>query len=116
MAPKKGGAGGGGGGGDDDDQSPRGLNSEEASRLNEMEHRVAGLEDQLAKAMEEVRDARSREMGIMNVVRDVITHLATVEKGLWSGSEPANRQNPTVPLAIQTLRQEYYTCSSTLTK
>ena len=48
-----------------------------------MESRIAGLEDQLAKALDEVRDARSREMGIMNVVRDVITHLASVEKGVY---------------------------------
>jgi osomolarity two-component system response regulator SKN7 len=67
---------------DEDETSPRnGLNSEDANRLNEMENRVMTLEDQLSKALDEVRDARSREMGIMNVVRDVIVHLATIEKG-----------------------------------
>lgn len=85
VVPKK--AGGGGGAGnpanamDEDETSPRGLSSEDANRLNEMENRVMTLEDQLSKALDEVRDARSREMGIMNVVRDVIVHLATVEKG-----------------------------------
>jgi hypothetical protein len=46
-----------------------------------MESRVASLEDQLAKAIDEVEGARTREMGIMNVLRDVVGHLGTVEKG-----------------------------------
>ena len=85
MPKKSGGGNTGGNAGnamDEDETSPRnGLSSEDASRLNEMENRVMSLEDQLSKALDEVREARSREMGIMNVVRDVIVHLATIEKG-----------------------------------
>ena len=40
-----------------------------------------GLEDRLANALDEVQDARSREMGLLVVIREVISHLATVEKG-----------------------------------
>jgi osomolarity two-component system response regulator SKN7 len=82
VVPKKslGGA-GTGAAADDDENSPRGLNGEDAHRLNEMESRVMGLEDQLARALDEVREARMREMGLMNVMRDMIGHLGAVEQG-----------------------------------
>ena len=82
MVPKKSlGGGGGGAAADDEENSPRGLNGEESNRLNEMESRVMGLEDQLARALDEVREARTREMGLMSVMREVIGHLGAVEQG-----------------------------------
>lgn len=46
-----------------------------------MENRIAALEDQLAKAVDDVQEARSREMGIANVLRDVIGHMGNIERG-----------------------------------
>lgn len=40
-----------------------------------------GLEDQLARALDEVREARTRENGLMSVMREMIGHLGAVEQG-----------------------------------
>ena len=45
-----------------------------------MESRVTGLEDQLAKALDEIHHAKSREAGLMNVVREMIGQLASMEQ------------------------------------
>ena len=50
-------------------------------RLLEMEQRINGLEDRLAKALDEVQEARSRELGVISVMREVVVHLAAVERG-----------------------------------
>lgn len=52
-------------------------------RMMEMDNRVRMLEDSLARAMEEVADARNREVGLIGVLREVIGHLATNERGEW---------------------------------
>lgn len=57
------------------------MTNEDTSRLIEMDNRVAGLEDRLANALDEVQEARSRETGMMIVMREVIGHLASLEKG-----------------------------------
>jgi len=57
------------------------MSNEDASRLMEMENRVMGLEDRLANALDEVQEARSREIGLMMVMREVLGHLASVDKG-----------------------------------
>lgn len=58
--------------------------SEDVGRLNEMESRIASLEDQLSKAVDELQEARSREMGFANLLRDVIGHLSSIERGAFS--------------------------------
>ena len=65
-----------------------GINAEDHGRLVDMEHRVRMLEDQLAKALDDVHDARSREAGTMNLIREIIGHMATGEKGELVGSWP----------------------------
>jgi osomolarity two-component system response regulator SKN7 len=63
----------------------------------EMENRVLGLEDRLAKALDEVREARSREVGMVALFRDVIGHLAAVEKGECSSSGQGRERARTCP-------------------
>lgn len=63
--------GGGGGSGEND------------GRLIEMENRVRGLEDRLAIALEDVRVARNREVGFLGLMREVIGHMAGVERGKY---------------------------------
>lgn len=60
--------------------SPR-VYTEDPGRISEMESRVSGLEDQLSKALDEVRDVRNREMGILNLMREMIGHIAKTGKG-----------------------------------
>ena len=57
------------------------FGNEDNGRLVELESRVLGLEDRLANVLEDVQESRSREMGMMKVMREVIAHLATSEKG-----------------------------------
>jgi osomolarity two-component system response regulator SKN7 len=58
-----------------------GFGNEELGRLFDMENRVLGLEDQLMAALNEVREARSREMGLVTVMRDMLGHMAATENG-----------------------------------
>ena len=58
-----------------------GFSSEDAVRLVEMETRVMNLEERLTNALEAVQEARSHEMGLMMVMREIIGHLATIDKG-----------------------------------
>nr|XP_018261625.1 uncharacterized protein I303_06065 [Kwoniella dejecticola CBS 10117]OBR83783.1 hypothetical protein I303_06065 [Kwoniella dejecticola CBS 10117] len=69
-------------GGENEDTSPRafGLSSEDASRINVMENRIVNLEGKLERALEDVREARARETGMMNVLKEVISHLAANER------------------------------------
>lgn len=64
----------------DNEGSPR-VYAEEPGRISEMESRVSGLEDQLSKALDEVRDVRNREMGMLNLMREMIGHIAKTAKG-----------------------------------
>ena len=54
---------------------------DDIGRFMEMERRMMGLEEGLAKALDEVREARMREMGLMSVIGEIIGHLEKVEKG-----------------------------------
>ena len=56
-----------------------------------MEQRIGGLEDQLASALEEISNVRSRELGAMNLMREVIAHMATLEKGKSSFWKQGNK-------------------------
>lgn len=58
-----------------------GPSTDEMGRLIEMENRVMGLEERLASALDEVQEARSRAMDLMIMMREVIVHLAAMEKG-----------------------------------
>nr|XP_019044865.1 hypothetical protein I302_06779 [Kwoniella bestiolae CBS 10118]OCF23795.1 hypothetical protein I302_06779 [Kwoniella bestiolae CBS 10118] len=73
--------------GEGDDTSPKGfgLSAEDASRINVMENRIVTLESKLDRALEEVREARARESGVMSVLKEVIGHLAANERAT-SGS------------------------------
>jgi osomolarity two-component system response regulator SKN7 len=62
-------------------------------RLMEMESRVLGLEDRLSRALDEVREARTREMNVVSLLRDIIGHLASVEKGEQWPRPGAQRQS-----------------------
>lgn len=53
-----------------------GLTMEDAGRMVEMESRVLSLEDSLARAIEEVREARNRELGLLSVVKELIAQVA----------------------------------------
>lgn len=64
----------------DNEGSPR-VYAEDPGRISEMESRVSGLEDQLSKALDEVRDVRNREMGMLNLMREMIGHIAKTAKG-----------------------------------
>ncbi|WWD02219.1 hypothetical protein V865_000257 [Kwoniella europaea PYCC6329] len=68
--------------GEGDDTSPRafGLSAEDSSRINVMENRIVTLEGKLERALEEVREARARESGVMGVLKEVIHHLAASER------------------------------------
>ena len=57
------------------------FGNEENGRLAELESRVLGLEDRLANALDDIQESRSREVGMMRVIREVIENLATSEKG-----------------------------------
>jgi osomolarity two-component system response regulator SKN7 len=69
------------------------LTGEEAMRLMEMESRVLGLEDRLTRALDEVREARTREMNVVSLLRDIIGHLASVENGEWA-EDTCTRHEP----------------------
>lgn len=45
-------------------------------RMHEMESRIMGLEEQLAIMMDELRQARSREMGMASLAREMIGFMA----------------------------------------
>ncbi|ORY35476.1 HSF-type DNA-binding-domain-containing protein [Naematelia encephala] len=96
VAPKK-------GADAEDTSSPRPLMGEDPSRLSEMETRVINLEDRLAKAMDEVRDARNREMGMMGLFREVLGHLGQIERE--SGGSPMGDMKPSA--RIQHLYQVF---------
>ncbi len=69
-------------GGEDRDGSPsRGLGAEETGRIMEMESRILSLEDRLLTTELALSEARDREIGIMNLMRDVIGQLGNIEKG-----------------------------------
>lgn len=75
VGPKK-------GANDDREGSPnRGLNAEDANRLSELETRVHTLEEALVRTQEQLRDSRSREGGVLALMRDVVSHLAACNKG-----------------------------------
>lgn len=69
--------------GEDGDGSTtgKGMSQGDAARLSEMEGRVSGLEDQLALALEEIRQARVRESGLHSLTREMIMHMTQLEKG-----------------------------------
>lgn len=68
--------------GDERSDSPaRGLTAEDAGRIIEMESRMAGLEEALFKSQEQLRDSRIRENGIMSILREVVGHLVSTDKG-----------------------------------
>jgi osomolarity two-component system response regulator SKN7 len=58
-----------------------GGKTEDATRLAEMEGRVSRLEDQLAMALDELRQARTRELSLHTWAREMITHVGQVERG-----------------------------------
>ena len=58
--------------------------AEESSRVAEMEGRVSRLEDQLAVALEELRQARTREISMQSWAREMVVHLGQVERGEFS--------------------------------
>lgn len=73
----------------ENESSPSGARSvagtgNEDVRLIEMENRIIGLEERLANALEEVQEARSREMGLLLVMREVIGHLASGENSEYT--------------------------------
>jgi hypothetical protein len=46
-----------------------------------MEGRVSRLEDQLAVALDELRQARTREISMQSWAREMVVHLGQVERG-----------------------------------
>jgi hypothetical protein len=46
-----------------------------------MEGRVSRLEDQLAVALEELLQARTREISMQSWAREMVVHLGQVERG-----------------------------------
>lgn len=79
VGPKK-------GNNDDREGSPsRGLTSEDANRLVEMESRVSGLEEALVRTQEQLRDSRSRENGVLALLQNVVNHLVSCNKGTHRG-------------------------------
>jgi osomolarity two-component system response regulator SKN7 len=62
----------------ENDTSPRG-GVESVQRMNEMEQRILMLEDRLVLALDEVREARAREMGMVTITRELVGHLSHIE-------------------------------------
>lgn len=42
---------------------------------------MLGLEDRLARALEDVQEARNREMGMMNLFREILGQFVQMERG-----------------------------------
>ena len=58
-----------------------------------MEGRVSRLEDQLAVALEELRQARTREISFQSWAREMVVHLGQVERGKLSLITPVIQAN-----------------------
>ncbi|WOO77251.1 Transcription factor SKN7 [Vanrija pseudolonga] len=65
-----------------DPSSPGGphLSHQEAGRVADMENRIVGLEDMLFKTTEQLRESRNQSLGMMTLLREVLVHLAAVDK------------------------------------
>ncbi|GMK57558.1 hypothetical protein CspeluHIS016_0403920 [Cutaneotrichosporon spelunceum] len=67
--------------GDERSDSPaRGLTTEDANRILEMENRMVALEEALYKTQEQLRDARIRENGVMSILRELVAHAVNTDK------------------------------------
>jgi osomolarity two-component system response regulator SKN7 len=72
VVPKKG----------DDGEMPAGKTTgEDPTRMAEVEGRVHRLEEQLAVALEELRQARTREMSLQAWAREMVMHVGQLERG-----------------------------------
>lgn len=58
--------------------------AEESTRVAEMEGRVSRLEEQLTIALDELRQARNREISFQSWAREMVVHLGQVERGEFS--------------------------------
>lgn len=72
MVPKK---------GDDGDVSTGKGTGEDSTRMAEMEGRVHRLEEQLALALDELRQARTREISLQTWAREMVMHVGQIERG-----------------------------------
>lgn len=72
MVPKK---------GDDGDVSTGKGTGEDSTRMAEMEGRVHRLEEQLAMALDELRQARTREISLQTWAREMVMHVGQIERG-----------------------------------
>ncbi|EIW68251.1 hypothetical protein TREMEDRAFT_63424 [Tremella mesenterica DSM 1558] len=59
------------------------------ARMVEMERRIIGLEDGLSKAVDELREANTRETGLLSLIREMISQLEAVERE--STSSPSSQ-------------------------
>lgn len=57
------------------------LPVEDTMRMAEMENRVRGLEEHLAVALEEIRQAKTREQNTTGLLREMLSHMASTERG-----------------------------------
>jgi osomolarity two-component system response regulator SKN7 len=51
--------------------------------MMDMLNRIIGLEDVLYKTNEQLTESRHREVGLLNLLREVVGHLNATEKGLY---------------------------------
>lgn len=66
-----------------------------------MEGRVSRLEDQLALALDELRQARSREISMQSWAREMVVHLGQVERGEFARDDIlADFRNVDIPTFV----------------
>lgn len=63
------------------ERAPAPASAQESTRLAEMEARVHGLEEQLASALEEVRQVKIREHGTAGLLREILSHMTETDRG-----------------------------------
>lgn len=93
--------------GDERSDSPaRGLTAEDANRILEMESRMAVLEEAFYKSQEQLREARIRENGAMSVIRELVAHVVSTDKGecMWRVDPSDVEENPSAPDSDATAR------------
>lgn len=58
-----------------------GLNPDDQARVLDHDNRLSALEDLLYKTQSELTESRSREQNVMSLLREVVGHVVSVDKG-----------------------------------
>lgn len=75
--------------------------------MSEMEGRVSRLEDQLALTLEELRQARAREMGLHAWAREMVAHMSQVDRGEFSRCNRMSGLTSRI-IYVTTLARQHY--------